>query len=281
VKNSSLLLYLLGLLLLGACQSGAKLSDEWQSLKVDQHFEVDYQSKILAGGDWPENQLDESLNDVPSELESLGSWAIRPIILKLSREAAVRLLPEALDGQAGQMSSEIVAHTLKTMVSVGDAVVLWSPRLAVYDRTRASLAIQNQKAFIQSFGLQQTSDAFLADPEVGVFRDGFKMIVGPSSLGSSGTGTLSFEIEWSELLTMKEVQSRYPNSADPMTMQVPVYAMQHISGSFDMANGRASYMPAITTSDGQIVLIFFEAKLMLDQTSAQREPSFDQAFESK
>jgi hypothetical protein len=291
VKHSSLLLYPLSLLLLGACQSSANLSDDWQALPVDRHFDVDYQGGILAGKRPAELSLASELHPYRGVATSTGAgpldagetggvdparvWTIHPYIVKLSQTAARRWLPGALDGLAGYLPRGEFETSLATLVEAGDAQIFSGSNMTAFEQRRVRLMILSQQAFIHSFELERNSELLIADPNVEVFNGGIVFDITPSSLSKLADGGLSpvesgdagpaevqldFSFDLNELLAMEEIRSSFPSFTSALTMQVPVFVTQSLSGSFALQADQTVHLPAIHTADDHVLLIFVDAQ---------------------
>jgi hypothetical protein len=285
-----LLLVLIPLSLAG-CQSSSRLSDKWQALPVQQHFEVDYQGGILAGNGPAELPLAADLDFYagistssaagPLKEQETGGvdparvWTIHPHIVKLSLAAARRWLPGALDGLAGYLPRAEFESSLAAMVQTGDARIFSGSKMTAYEQSRVRLTVLSQQAFIHSFGLERNSKVLIADPKVEVFNGGIVLDITPSSLtgivqseaagaktaeADPGEVKLDFSFDLNELLAMQEVHSSFPSFGSALTMQVPVFVTQSLRGSFALQANQTVHLPAIHTADDQVLLIFLDAQ---------------------
>ena len=253
------------LLLLGlaSCQTKVQLSDSWNTLPVLDRVEVEYRGSLLASPGEGMRVHGHGFESLPNEEDPgmVHEWSIKFGFVETSAEAVARLFQDDVrDGAAGFGGARIVPHeamqqTIASLIESGDGVMISDPRLLVLGKTRASVVVSNQTAFIRNFNFELTDQAILVDPEVGVFSDGLLADVIPGELTEDGDALLQFHVVASELVEMKEVESSYPYRGQSITLQVPVFTRQDVSGTLRIGPDEAAILPALVGRDGKRLLV--------------------------
>lgn len=249
-----------------SCQSQAQLSDSWGSLPVLDRVEVEYHGALLASAN-KGLKVDGGMFESQPEIDEPGlvrEWNIKFGLIETSSEAVARLFgledsDVGSDGIGARIVSNVqMQETISALVDAGDGVLINDPNLLVLGRTRANLVIANQTAFIDHYEFEMTERAILVDPEIDVFADGLLVDVIPQAAGPDGEARLDFRVVCSELVEMQEIESAYPYRGQAITLQVPVFMRQDLSGTLQLAADEAAILPAMLGRDGKRLLVLVQ-----------------------
>jgi hypothetical protein len=262
-----------------ACQSTTpELSDSWGALPIHDRIEVEYHGSLRANPS-ASMKIEEFTNELIGADDERGSWSIKVGVIETTASAVHKLLGEGVLGGNGNLSAVVVSNdemqsTIAQLIESGDGSMLSEPQMMVYEGTRASMTIANQTAFIDHFDFEAGPDSFLMGPEVGVFLDGFMMDMIPHGLDEAGDASLQFKITWSVLVEMQEVESDYPLGGASITIQVPVFMRQDVSGQLAMGPEEAVVLPVLYGKGDQRLLVIVRVDPMI---SSEQQAELDSA----
>lgn len=252
-----------------SCQTQTQLSDSWGSLPVLDRVEVAYHGALLANADQGLSQHTLSGNVQPEDDDPglVHEWNIKMGFIETSSEAVARLFGEQDDTSELSRGARVIPHelmkqTLAALVDSGDGVMISDPSMRVLGKTRATMSILNQTAFVDHFNFEVAENAVLVDPEVEVFADGLMVDVIPQDLDKEGKAQLQFHIACSELVEMHELKSAYPYRGQAVTLQVPLFMRQDLSGTIRMGPDEAVALPVMLGENGRRLLIFIRLDRM-------------------
>lgn len=257
-------LIFLPLLALASCQTQTELSDQWNALPIVDRIEVEYRGSLYSGAshdvEIPEFEAVEIDENEPTPV-----WMIESAVLSMDEVAAARLLGDASVPQGDHLSAaivdrEVLAQTLDALRESGDGVQLSGPKLSVYETQRATLLIANQKSFIGHFEIERSPDAMLLDPVIGVFVDGLLVDVMVQGLGDSDQARLDFRLTMANLQKMEEVEAKAPVGGQKLTIQVPVFLRQDVTGQWRVNEDQAVVLPVLLGEDGQRLVVSLALK---------------------
>jgi hypothetical protein len=224
-------------------------------------------------------KMEEFTNELIGADDERGSWSIKVGVIETTASAVHKLLGEGVLGGNGSLSAGVVSNdemqsTIAQLIESGDGVMFSEPKMMVYEGTRASMSVANQTAFIDHFDFEAGPSSFLMDPEVGVFLDGYLMDMIPQGLDEAGDASLQFKITWSVLVEMQEIESDYPLRGTSITIQVPVFMRQDISGQLAMGPDEAVVLPVLYGKDDQRWLVVVRVDPMI---SPEQQAGLDSA----
>lgn len=280
-------LLLLPLLAATACQSTTpQLSDGWGALPILDRVEFEYRGSVRVSADDAMKIPDFEATAV-EDVENAQAWQVRAGFFELSNVAVARLIGNSLMTEGGTWGGGLVdlgemQRTMGSLIDSGDGEVVSDPAMIVYEGTRATVTIANQTAFVDHFEFEPTPGSILMDPEVGVFLDGLLLDVRPLGVDENNMARVEVHVTWSELIDMKEVESDYPLRGQSITMQVPVFMRQDLSGVVGMGPDQAVVMPVLYGDDGKRLLVILRVD-MVDETTVNSGiyPSKDDAEEEE
>ena len=188
------------------------------------------------------------------------TWQIRVGVLETQAPVVHSLIGESVMAEgdswgAGVVPLAALQASLGEVLSTGAGVEISSPKLLVFTGQRATMTIANQMAFIDHFEFEPSPLSVLMDPEIGVFMDGFLMDVVPHGEDEQGRAQLEFRLTLAELVEMQEIESDYPLQGQSITMQVPVFMRQDLSGQLAMKADQAVVLPVLYGDDLRRILV--------------------------
>lgn len=242
-------LLLIPLLAATACQSTTQTTESWNPLPVLDRIEVEYRGSLRVSADDGMKIPEFDSFDVESA-DAPDTWQISVGVLETNAVVVRSLIGESVMTEGNSWGAGVVPlaalqESLGEVLATGAGTELSSPKLLVFTGQRATMTIANQTAFIDHFDFEPTPHSVLMDPEIGVFMDGFLMDVVPHGEDEDGHAQLEFRLTLAELVQMKEIESDYPLQGQSITIQVPVFMRQDLSGQLAMKPDQAVVLPVL------------------------------------
>jgi hypothetical protein len=254
---------------LSACQSSPNLSDSWSTVEIGDRFEVSYSGELRAqpsarmGGMPPADGLQSGILDA-GMAKPPQQWVVHLELVQMSRAAVDKLLPGAFPPggpiEGGRLNRTEFQHAFDAMIEAKDAVNLSSPTVLCNGGEHAWVTMLQQNAFINGFEYKRALGALIADPEVGVFHSGLAVGLLPSQSAFANKALLKFDLTLTDLLEMDTITAEFPRETAPLSLQVPVFSEQTLSGEVHLAADEAAFLPYFYTTDDQLMMIFITAE---------------------
>lgn len=150
----------------------------------------------------PKAEIDPGPEPIP-EVEKLVN--LKTSIYVIDRNAATHLLSLPFAGLvAAVVDHDQCEEALAAMIRQGTASLITRQQVGCLDRSRAVVTWVRQKSYVQGYDLLGIEDAMVADPKIGVVKDGMLLDLRPTR--SPDRATLELELK----LTLTKLESPLP-----------------------------------------------------------------------
>lgn len=174
-------------------------------------------------------------------------------LYKIDRDAARHVF-----GVGGGPNAAIVKHAdanvrLERLESVGRATRVNSSQLSIVPGRSGSVAVVNQRAYIERFEIGASRDTMIADPMIGVAKEGIRITLTPSNDAQS----IDAEVLVTRLqkpIPVCEI-GRNATHLSSVSLQIPVFVNDRVKLSTQLPEGSAALVSGITLSGTHEILL--------------------------
>lgn len=232
-------------------------------------FPVEYSARLssvgLARDVAVDPQARERMRRAAARRPRVSQVEVSCRILELDRTTALAVV----DTDAGWLRASLVERAaarsaFDELGRAAGASLLAAPAILLCDGTSGTITLVDDRAFVESFGMQATGEAlagFIADPVVAVARSGLMLEVAVERAGDGRT-ELDLTLRTAELQEpLQEASGTLPGTADAVTLQIPIFSSQTVGTRALVGAGEALLIgPIPARAPGRALLLLVTAR---------------------
>ena len=157
----------------------------------------------------------------------------------IDSERCSALLPRSSIGCAHVLRSDVLEGALVSVAGMPGSRAFAAP-----DGESRTLATYTETAYVESFRFESVAGAFIADPQIGIYQVGSRLIVEPRRDVVTGAWGLDVELNSVDAESGLEAEGEVLAGVDDVRFDVPVFASMTARTSAALAPGESLILVA-------------------------------------